>query len=176
MTFTVNEKDYLLYLIQATEIPGKTKMVAQHLLLEKYPDEYRKIFKMNTRPEYRIAFRYKDMTEYSPAKKDIEPDTEYFKATASYRVYGQKGNQLMSEDSKVVKCKFYNGPAQNEGEINPLYKLTYKELNEDLKKQILLQHIEDIVAERLKQASKNWTDWEEVIVALDTAKGKENDN
>ena len=100
---------------------------------------------------------------------DAKLDSSYqtFKAIVSYKLIDNDGCILINNKKRRVVCEFNNRKYVAPDEINLLSGLTYNDLSEDVKKQILINKLKELIKIDLKLMQHKWSTWEEVPIEID---------
>ena len=164
-----NEETWLIYLLMNHRVGPKTKSAAFKRLKTKYPNSpWLCIAEQRKKCHYTIRYKYKDMEEC-----DITPANSYningvFKATVSYKVYDENGNKVLGHPGRRVYCEITSAPITDEYEIDIFKDITYADLSREVKEQILLEKLKELIEIDLKLKFNKWSSLHETEIEIET--------
>ena len=160
-----SEEEYLMYLATNPLIGTHTKKLATKRLHNEYPNGLFALCKTQNKTKYTIEYKYKDMMELPAFKGDYDKYIQRFRAIVSFKVYDEKGNKVISDNKCRVICGFDNR-SHRAGEINLFEGLTYDDLSQEVREQILLDKLKEIIQIRLKLNGQKWSDLNETVIEI----------
>lgn len=161
-----NEEMYLMYLATDPKIGGRTKKVARKRLQNEYPNGLYALCAKQNKVKYTIKYKYKDMHEVSPSAGEYNTYLQSFEAIVAYEVFNELGNKVLSDKKCRVICGFDNRSTKVE-EINLLKGLKYSDLSQEVREQILLEKLKEIIQIRLRLNDQKWSDFHEAVIEIE---------
>lgn len=164
-----NEETWLIYLLMNHRVGPKTKDAALKRLKVKYPNSpWLCIAEQREKCRYTIQYKYKDMEECDVTLANSYNTNGVFKAIVSYKVYDEGGNKVLSHPGRRVYCEIVSTPAINEGDIDLFKGIAYADLSREVKEQILVEKIKELVEIDLKLKFNKWSPLHEVEIEIET--------
>lgn len=164
-----SEETWLTYLLMDNQIGPKTKSAALKRLKTKYPNStWLCIVEKKEKCRYTIEYKYKNMEEC-----EVTPINSYnvngiFRAIVNYKVYDEGGNKVLSHPCRRVYCEIISTPAVNEGDVDLFKDITYADLSKEVREQILVEKIKELIEIDLKLKFNKWSPLHEVEIEIET--------
>lgn len=154
-----NEEAYLLYLASDPNAGPRTKKAAVDALRKRYPDGLYSLWKKKCEEKYTIKYRHRKAADIT--------DT-LFTVDICYKVYNESNKVVLSRKNDFITVSFDNFTPQKGDKINPLYGLTYKDLSQEVKKQMLENRVKKYIEIKIKEKNaKKWSGWNEAVITVD---------
>lgn len=161
-----SEEAYLMYLAMDPLFGSRTKKIAKKRLQNEYPNGLYAICASRDKTQYTIKYKYKNMHEVSPSEGEYNTYLQTFRAIVAYEVFDETGNKVLSDKKCRVTCGFDNHSSRA-GEINLFKGLKYNDLSQEVREQILLNKLKEIIQIRLKLNDQKWSDFHEAVIEIE---------
>lgn len=161
-----NEEEYLIYLATSSTVGSHTKNVAIKRLHSEYPNGLFSLCKSQNKKTYKIKYKYKNMHEVSSPEGEYNTYLQMFRAIVAYEVFDETGNKVLSDKKCRVTCGFDNHSSRA-GEINLFKGLKYNDLSQEVREQILLDKLKEIIQIGLKLNDQKWSNLNEVVIEVE---------
>lgn len=157
--------DKLKYLLLDGALLGpRTRRKYKNLFIKKYP-EFAFMVDEEEVCNYRIVYQYKNMEDCTQGEKDKRFATNLFKVTVRYKVYDENGNKILSCKKRRLYCEF-NPTFPQKGEVDLFKGLTYEDLSWDVKEQIMLEKLKELIEIDLKLKESKWSTLKEISIEI----------
>ena len=164
-----NEETWLIYLLMTHRVGPKTKDAALKRLKVKYPNSpWLCIAEQREKCRYTIRYKYKDMEECDVTLANSYNTNGVFKAIVSYKVYDEDGNKVLSHPGRRVYCEIKSTPITDEYEIDIFKNITYEDLSKEVKEQILIEKLKELIEIDLKLKFNKWSSLYEAEIEIET--------